>query len=98
MRPVAALASLVVFACSAFPALALSVCVEGSYPPFGFVAPDGTVQGFNTDIANAICDELKVRTEWEDIIPALVAGRCDTIIASMAATAARREVVDFTID
>lgn len=101
MKLVAAFASLLVFVSAAFPALALSVCVEGSYPPFGFVAPDGTVQGFNTDIANEICGELKVscemvRTEWEDIIPALVAGRCDTIIASMAPTAARREVVDFT--
>jgi hypothetical protein len=27
------------------PALALSVCLEGSYPPFGYIAPDGTVQG-----------------------------------------------------
>jgi ABC-type amino acid transport substrate-binding protein len=83
------------------PALALTVCLEGSYPPFGYIAPDGTVQGFNTDIARAVCTELNVtcemvRTEWEQIIPDLLAGQCDTIIASMAPTPARRESVDFT--
>lgn len=85
----------------AAPAFALSVCLEGSYPPFGYVAPDGSVQGFNTDIAQAVCTELSVscemvRTEWEQIIPDLLAGQCDTIIASMAPTPARRESVDFT--
>jgi ABC-type amino acid transport substrate-binding protein len=85
------------------PAFALTVCLEGSYPPFGYVAPDGTVQGFNTDIAQAVCTELNVpcemvRTEWEQIIPDLLAGQCQTIIASMAPTPARRESVDFTVN
>jgi ABC-type amino acid transport substrate-binding protein len=51
----------------------------------------------------AVCTELNVscetvRTEWEQIIPDLLARQCDTIIASMAPTAARRESVDFTAD
>jgi ABC-type amino acid transport substrate-binding protein len=101
MKLAVALSLLLVFISTSLPAMALGICVEGSYPPFGFVAPDGTVQGFNTDIATAVCAQMDVscemvRTEWEEIIPALLAGRCDAIIASMAPTAARREVVDFT--
>jgi ABC-type amino acid transport substrate-binding protein len=57
----------------------------------------------NTDIAQAVCTELNVscetvRTEWEQIIPDLLARQCDTIIASMAPTAARRDSVYFTAD
>lgn len=85
----------------ASPAWAIGICLDGSYPPFGHVAPDGSVQGFNTDIAAAVCKRMNetcqmVPTEWESIIPALLDGRCDVIVASMGMTASRREVVDFT--
>ncbi len=38
----------------------LRVGVEGNYPPFSMIAPDGKLQGFDIDIANAICAEMKV--------------------------------------
>ena len=34
--------------------------VEGAYPPFSSVAADGKLQGFDIDIAYALCEQLKV--------------------------------------
>ena len=44
------------------PALALGICVEGAYPPFSEVAADGSVVGFDVDIAGEVArDELRLR-------------------------------------
>jgi polar amino acid transport system substrate-binding protein/arginine/ornithine transport system substrate-binding protein len=37
-----------------------------------------------------------VQTEWDGIIPALIEGKCDAIVASMSITPDRRKVIDFT--
>lgn len=82
-------------------ALALDVCVEGAYPPFSQTSPDGSLTGFDIDIANALCAEFgeectMVKTDWDGIIPALLEEKCDAIVASMSTTPERREVIDFT--
>jgi arginine/ornithine transport system substrate-binding protein len=87
---------------AAGPALAMNICVEGAYPPFSETAPDGSIVGFDIDIANALCAEMGeecrlVRTDWDGIIPALLERHCDAIIASMSITPERQQVVDFTI-
>ena len=48
----------------AMPALALNICVEGAYPPFSETAADGSIVGFDIDIANALCAELGESCEW----------------------------------
>ena len=62
---------------------------------------DGQLVGFDVDIANALCAEIKAKCEfvvqdWDGMIPALLAGKFDVIIASMSMTAERKEKVDFT--
>jgi len=79
----------------------IRVCVEGAYPPFSEVNAEGEIVGFDIDIANALCDEMGascelVQTEWDGIIPALLEGKCDAIVASMSITEERDKVVDFT--
>jgi polar amino acid transport system substrate-binding protein len=81
--------------------LKLTIGTEGAYPPFNSVAADGSLVGFDIDIARALCAEMKadctfVTQDWQGIIPALQAGRFDAIIASMAVTDQRKGKVDFT--
>ena len=66
----------------------IRIGVEGAYPPFSEVAPDGTLKGFDIDIAMALCTQLKaqcklVAQEWDGMIPALQSRKFDAIIASM---------------
>ena len=72
------------------------------YPPLNFAAPDGTLSGFNVEIARAICEELGIACtiqarRFDTLIDSLIDGKGDAVIASIAATAQARERVDFSM-
>ncbi|WP_172327171.1 transporter substrate-binding domain-containing protein [Mangrovicoccus sp. HB161399] len=88
---------------AALPALAqetLTIGTEAAYPPFAFVLPSGELSGFDIDITNALCEEMKVECtisnqSFDGLIPALNAGKIDAIIASMFITEDRLKAIDF---
>ncbi|TCP63086.1 amino acid ABC transporter substrate-binding protein (PAAT family) [Rhodovulum bhavnagarense] len=74
---------------------------EGAYPPFNFINDNGQVDGFERELGDKLCEIAQldcqwVTNEWDSIIPNLVSGNYDTIIAGMSITAERDEVIDFT--
>lgn len=74
---------------------------EGAYPPYNFINDKGEVDGFERELGDEICkraalDCTWVINEWDSIIPNLVSGNYDAIIAGMSVTAERDEVIDFT--
>ncbi len=74
---------------------------EGAYPPYNFINDDGEVDGFERELGDELCARADltcewVTNDWDSIIPNLVAGNYDTIIAGMSITDERDEVIDFT--
>jgi len=80
---------------------AIRFLTDDDYPPLNFALPDGSLVGFNIDIARAICNELQVgctiqARRWDTLVDSLLAGKGDAAIASLAATPQARERLDFT--
>jgi polar amino acid transport system substrate-binding protein len=74
---------------------------EGAYPPYNFINDKGEVDGFERELGDKMCEMAGltcewVTTDWDSIIPNLLSGNYDTIIAGMSITAERGEVIDFT--
>ena len=74
---------------------------EGAYPPYNFLNDDGEVDGFEREVGDEICARAEltcewVTNEWDSIIPNLVSGNYDVIIAGMSITDERDEVIDFS--
>ena len=74
---------------------------EGLYPPYNFINDNGEIDGFEREVGDELCKRAGltcewVTNDWDTIIPNLVSGNYDTIIAGMSITAERDEVIDFT--
>jgi polar amino acid transport system substrate-binding protein len=74
---------------------------EGAYPPYNFINDAGEVDGFERELGDELCTRAGltcewVTNEWDSIIPNLVSGNYDAIIAGMSITDERDEVIDFT--
>jgi arginine/ornithine transport system substrate-binding protein len=104
-RHLATLALLLVAATTAFAQApdwkTIRVAVEGAYPPFSEIGPDGKIKGFDIDIANALCADLQaqctfVQQEFDGMIPGLNARKFDAVIASMSITPERQRSVAFS--
>lgn len=74
---------------------------EGAYPPYNFIDDNGEVAGFERELGDELCARAELTCEWvindwDSIIPNLVSGNYDTIIAGMSITDERKEKIDFT--
>jgi arginine/ornithine transport system substrate-binding protein len=79
----------------------IRVGVEGNYPPFSRLGPDGKLAGFDIDIALAVCAKVGaectlVQQEWDGMMPALNAKKFDMIVASMTISEERKKAADFS--
>ena len=80
---------------------AVRLGTEGAYPPWNFLNDAGEIDGFEREVGDELCKRAELTCEWvvndwDSIIPNLVSGNYDAIIAGMSITAERDEVIDFT--
>lgn len=77
------------------------IATEGAYAPWNYVNEAGELAGYEIDLGNAICERAGITCEfvandWDSIIPNLLAGNYDVIMAGMSITDERRESIDFS--
>lgn len=77
------------------------IATEGAYAPWNFLNDAGEPAGFEIDLGNAICEHAGLTCEWiindwDSIIPNLLAGNYDLIMAGMSITDERLETIDFS--
>ncbi|MBS8225006.1 transporter substrate-binding domain-containing protein [Vannielia litorea] len=75
---------------------------EGAFPPYTFRDRAGSLRGFDIELGNEICrrtglDCAWVVNDWESILPNLVAGKYDVVMAGMAVTSERARLVAFSM-
>ena len=71
------------------------------FPPFHFTAADGTLTGFDVDLARAICADLKIACtiqarRFDQLVGEIKAGKDDALVAAVANTPSTRVDLDFT--
>ncbi len=74
---------------------------EGAYAPWNFINDSGELDGFERDLGDELCTRAEltcewVTTDWDSIIPNLVSGNYDAILAGMSINEERDAVIDFT--
>jgi polar amino acid transport system substrate-binding protein len=79
----------------------LRFLTEDDYPPFHFALPDGTLSGFDVDLARAICDELKITCtiqarRFDTLIDALNNDQGDALMAAIPINQQTRSALDFS--
>ena len=79
----------------------IRIAVEGNFPPFNYLDANGELQGFDVEVARALCLSMQVECKlvvqaWDQMIPGLLDNQYDAIISSMSMSAERREKAAFT--
>ncbi len=74
---------------------------EGAYAPWNFINDKGEIDGFERELGDELCARAELNCEWvtndwDSIIPNLVSGNYDAIIAGMSITEERAQVIAFT--
>ena len=74
---------------------------NAAFPPYEFVAEDGSFAGIDVEIANAVAEKLGKTVEVKDmefdsLIPAVAGGSIDFVMAGLTVTDERKETVDFS--
>jgi polar amino acid transport system substrate-binding protein len=93
-------------AATAMPATAqqaapIRIAVEGAYPPFNFIDQNNELQGFEVDLAKALCEQMKaecslVQHEWDGIVRGLLNREYDAIMSSLEILDRRQKRIAFS--
>lgn len=79
----------------------INFATEATYPPFEFIDASGKIKGFDIDLANALCQQIKAQCTFSNqafnsLIPSLNLGKFDAIVSALGITVEREKQVSFT--
>ncbi|MGF1702322.1 arginine ABC transporter substrate-binding protein [Photobacterium makurazakiensis] len=79
----------------------IKFAMEATYAPFEYVDENNEIQGFDVDLANALCDVIDAKCSFhnqpfDSLIPALKFRRYDAAISGIDITEQRLQAVNFT--
>ncbi len=79
----------------------IKFAMEATYAPFEYMDENNQIQGFDVDLATALCEEMKAtctfhNQAFDSLIPALKFKRYDAAISAMDITEARLQQVNFS--
>ncbi|MDR5739400.1 MULTISPECIES: ABC transporter substrate-binding protein [unclassified Caballeronia] len=102
LRAVLAAVAVTSFAAHARDITQIRFAVDPSYPPFESKQADGKLVGFDIDLGNALCAQMKVKCVWvennfDGMIPGLKARKFDAVLSDMGITEERLKQIDFTV-
>ena len=74
---------------------------DNSFPPFSYTDTNGSLTGLNVAIADAICNDLRIRCEfvvkpWNELQSSLQEGKGDAILSGVKLSESAFEKFDFT--
>ncbi len=80
---------------------AVRIAVEGAFPPFNYIDQNNELQGFEIDLAKALCEVMHARCtfvqhQWDGIINGLINRDYDAIMSSVAITEQRKKRIAFS--
>lgn len=75
--------------------------MEATYAPFEYMNEQGEIEGFDIDIAKALCQRIPAECTFSNqpfssLIPALKVGKFDALISAVSITDERAKQVDFS--
>ncbi len=98
--------TLVLILILSFPGLAIGkhkliFATEGGMPPFSWTDKQGKPQGFDPDIATALCKEMDAKcivviSQWDYLPVGLISGKFDILISDMDKLSEREGLMLFT--
>ena len=80
---------------------ALRICTPGDYKPFSFQKPDAGFEGIDVDLVGGLAASLGakpvwVKTTWANLLPDLVADKCDIAVGGVSVTTERQKRAFFS--
>ena len=93
--------AMIAFTGSAVAADKVRIGTEGAYAPWNYMDDKGKLAGYEIDLGMDLCKRAKVEcefvaNEWDSIIPNMIAGNYDLIMAGMSVTDERKETIAFS--
>lgn len=87
--------------CATASAKTIRLATDGGFPPYNFLNDKGEPAGFEQELSKELCKRAKLDCQWvvngwDSLIPNLVSGNYDAIMAAMGITSERQKLIDFS--